>query len=95
MDHAELLACWKGLVPEMNASVVPRRFRGRDLNPQQAGWVFEHWVCEAFRLVAAPTDRVRGPFTIQLDSSERTMEEVDGLVTLNWQGFLIQSKFES
>jgi hypothetical protein len=51
VDHAELLACWKGLMPELNASLQPRRFLGRDLNPQQAGWVFEHWVCEAFRLV--------------------------------------------
>jgi hypothetical protein len=94
-DHAELLACWKGLMPELNAPVQPRRFLGRDLNPQQAGWVFEHWVCEAFRLVAAPTDRVRGPFTVSLDSSERIQEEVDGLVTLGWQGFLIQSKLEA
>lgn len=94
-DHAELLACWKGLMPEMNESLQPRRFLGHDLIPQQAGWVFEHWVCEAFRLVAAPTDRVRGPFTVRPDSSERTKEEVDGLMTLGWQGFLIQSKFEA
>ncbi len=94
-DQAELLAYWIGLMPEMNASVQPRRFLGRDLNPQQAGWVFEHWVCEAFRLVAPPTDRVRGPFTVRSDSSERTKEEVDGSMTLGWQGFLIQSKFEA
>jgi hypothetical protein len=73
----------------------PRRFLGRDLTSQQAGWVFEHWVCEAFRLVAASTDRVRGPFTVSLESSERIQEEVDGLVTLGWQGFLIQSKLEA
>jgi len=65
------------------------------LTPQQAGWVFEHWVCESFRLVADRADRVRGPFTVRMDASERTKEEVDGLVTLGWQGFLIQSKFES
>jgi hypothetical protein len=94
-DHAELLACWKGLMSEMSASVQPRRFLGRDLNPQRAGWVFEHWVCEAFRLVAAPTDRVQGPLIVHSDSSERTQEEVDGLVTLGWQGFLIQSKLEA
>jgi hypothetical protein len=94
-DHAELLACWKRLMPEMNASVQPRRFMGRDLTPQQAGWVFEHWVCEAFRLVAEPGDRVRGPFIVHSDSSERTKEEVDGSMTLGWQGFLIQSKFEA
>jgi len=99
-DHAELLACWRALLPEHRLPLPPpeertRRFGGRDLTPQQAGWVFEHWVCEAFRLVATPTDRVQGPFTVQLDSSERTKEEVDGLVTLGWQGFLIQSKLQA
>ncbi len=99
-DHAELLACWKALMPEFGIPLPPpegltRRFQGRDLTPQQAGWVFEHWICEAFRLVATPTDRVQGPFTVQLDSSERTKEEIDGLVTLGWQGLLIQSKLEA
>ena len=37
-EHPELLACWSELMPEMNASVHPRRFMGRDLTPQQAGW---------------------------------------------------------
>jgi hypothetical protein len=91
-DHAELLAAWRALLSELHAREFPRRFQGRDLTPQQAGWVFEHWICEAFRLVATPTDRVRGPFTVRLESSDRTKEEVDGLVALGWQGFLIQSK---
>jgi hypothetical protein len=99
-DHAELFACWRALLPEFRLPSPPpeeltRRFGGHDLTPQQAGWVFEHWVCEAFRLVTAPTDRVKGPFTVQLDSSQRTKEEVDGLVTVGWQGFLIESKFEA
>lgn len=28
-----------------------------------------------------------------MDSDERTKEEGDGLMTLGWQGFLLQSKF--
>jgi hypothetical protein len=99
-DHAELLAAWQALLPEAQVPVPPaeeliRRFQGRDLTPQQAGWVFEHWICEAFRLVATPTDRVRGPFTVRLESSDWIKEEVDGLVALAWQGFLIQSKLEA
>ena len=94
-DHAELHAAWRELFPEFHGSGDPRRFDGRDLTPQQAGWVFEHWVCSAFRLVATQVDRVRGPFTVPMESSERTKEELDGLVTLGWQGFLIQSKLEA
>jgi hypothetical protein len=99
-DHPELFAAWRALLPEFQLPVPSpeeqiRRFQGRDLTPQQAGWVFEHWICEAFRLVATPTDRVRGPFTVRLDSSDRTKEEVDGLVSLGWQGFLLQCKLEA
>ncbi len=94
-DDAALHAGWRDLFPEFQESVDPRRFNGRELNPQQAGWVFEHWVCSAFRLVAAPEDRVRGPFTIQMETSDQTKEELDGAVTLGWQGFLIQSKLQA
>jgi hypothetical protein len=94
-DHAALHAAWRDLFPEFQESTDPRRFGGRDLNAQQAGWVFEHWVCSAFRLVATPVDRVRGPFTVQMETSDQTKEELDGAVTLGWQGFLIQSKLQA
>jgi hypothetical protein len=94
-DHAALHAAWRDLFPEFRGSADPRRFGGRDLNAQQAGWVFEHWVCSAFRLVAAPPDRVRGPFTVRMETSEQTKEELDGAMTLAWQGFLIQSKLQA
>lgn len=94
-DQAALHAAWRELFPEFIGSADPRRFLGRDLNAQQAGWVFEHWVCSSFRLVAAPADRVRGPFTVRMDIGERTKEELDGSASLGWQGFLIQSKLQS
>ena len=94
-DHAALHAAWRDLFPEFQESADPRRFDGRELNPQQAGWVFEHWVCSAFRLVATPADRVRGPFTVRMETSDQTKEELDGAVTLGWQGFLIQSKLQA
>lgn len=93
-DQGALHAAWQELFPEFHASPDPRRFVGRDLNPQQAGWVFEHWICSAFRMVATPADRVRGPFTVRMEMSERIKEEIDGSVTLGWQGFLIQSKLQ-
>jgi len=98
-DQNQLLTWWQNLFPEFGSDPTveqqPRRFEGRDLDAQEAGWVFEHWVCEAFRLVAKEADRVQGPFTVRLDSGNRIEEEVDGLVALGWQGFLVQSKLES
>jgi hypothetical protein len=96
-DHTGLHTAWRELFPEFVGSEPehPRRFDGRDLSPQQAGWVFEHWVCSAFRLVASQADRVRGPFVVRMESSERAKEELDGLATLGWQGFLIQSKLQA
>lgn len=91
-DPEALRAAWRELFPEFFGSTDPHRFLGRDLNPQQAGWVFEHWVCSAFRMVAEKADRVRGPFTVRMEMDERTKEELDGAITLGWQGFLIQSK---
>jgi hypothetical protein len=94
-DHTALHAAWRELFPEFHGSADPRRFDGRDLTVQQAGWVFEHWVCSALRLVATQEDHVRGPFTVRMDTSDRTKEELDGSVTLGWQGFLIQSKLQA
>jgi hypothetical protein len=94
-DHAGLHAAWRDLFPELQGFEHPRRFEGRDLTAQQAGWVFEHWVCSAFRLIATPPDRVRGPFTVRLETSEKIKEELDGAVILGWQGFLIQSKLQA
>jgi hypothetical protein len=94
-DPAALHAAWRELFPEFHGSEDPRRFAGRGLNAQQAGWVFEHWICSAFRLVTAPADRVRGPFTVPMELTERTKEEIDGSAALGWQGFLIQSKLQA
>lgn len=94
-DHTALHVAWRELSPEFYGTSSPRRFEGRALNPQQAGWVFEHWVCSAFRLVATQADRVRGPFTVRMETNEQTKEELDGAVTLGWQGFLIPSKLQA
>ncbi len=95
-DRAALHTAWRELFPEYHGSELPRRFQGQALHPQQAGWVFEHWVCSAFRqVITAPSDHVLGPFTVPMESNERTKEEVDGLVALGWQGFLLQAKLET
>ena len=51
-DTEELLRWWNDLFPEFQADQPTassiRRFRDEDLSPQEAGWMFEHWVFEAF-----------------------------------------------
>jgi hypothetical protein len=95
----ELRRCWGGLFPEFRegyspADPLPRRFQDHDLNAQQAGWLFEHWVCEAFRLVGE-TVLVDDSFTVPSLFSEKVQEELDGLVTVGWQGLVIQCKLET
>jgi hypothetical protein len=94
-DREQLLAEWQDLFPMFDPDSSrygqTRRFRGRDLDPQEAGWVFQHWVCEAFRLCNL---RVDDAYTVPLETSERIKEEIDGLVTMEWLGFLLQCKLE-
>ena len=98
-DTEELLRFWNDLFPEFQTdkptASSTRRFRDVDLSPQEAGWVFEHWVCEAFALQSPGELSVLGPMTIPGESSGRPKEELDGFITTqNWQGFVIQSKLE-
>jgi hypothetical protein len=95
----ELRRCWEDLFPEFRegsspAEALPRRFQDHDLNAQQAGWLFEHWICEAFRLVGE-TVLVDDSFTVPSLFSDKVQEELDGLVTVGWQGLVIQCKLES
>src|SRR5438034_7233876 len=94
-DRDQLLAEWQDLFPEFHPDPSrygqPRRFQGRDLDPQEAGWVFQHWICEAFRLCDL---RVDDAYSVPLETSERIKEEIDGLVTMEWLGFLLQCKLE-
>lgn len=80
VNWEELRDIWARLLPEEGK---PRRFREQPLSDQQAGWVFERLVMEAFRL-----DDVCGHYPYVV--SER--EEVDGLIVAGCQGFLIESK---
>jgi hypothetical protein len=98
-DTEELLHWWNDLFPEFQlegpAGSAIRRFRDEELSPQQAGWAFEHWVCEAFVLQSSAELSVLGPMAIPADSSERPKEELDGFITTRkWQGFVIQCKLE-
>lgn len=83
----------------MLAAPEPRRSpRGIDdpLAPQDAGILFQRWVCEAFRLSGAgePGLVVQHAFTVPTNDGGRTQEEIDGLVVVGWQPFLIQCKLE-
>ncbi len=85
----DLRAIWSELAPGPEAGTP--KFRSRDLNPQQAGLVFEWWILEGFRLSHIGGHR---PFRVSLDGS-MTLEQVDGIILEGWAGFLIESKFQA
>ncbi|MBM3242144.1 restriction endonuclease [Candidatus Poribacteria bacterium] len=82
-DWAELQAVWSEL------SLSPSRFRGAELGAQEAGWVFEWWVYEAFRLSGADG---QPPFVVRLGPS--LVEEIDGAVFVPFGTFLVECKFQ-
>lgn len=80
---AELQAVWSEL------SLSPSRFRGAELGAQEAGWAFEWWVYEAFRLCGAD---VQPPFAVRIATS--LVEEIDGAVFASFGAFLVECKFQ-
>jgi hypothetical protein len=82
-DWDHLRAIWTSLYPREGE---PSRFGPDLLTPQQAGWVFERWILEAFRLSG-----VVGHYPF---GNRRVNEQIDGLLFEGWQGFLIESKFK-
>lgn len=90
-DGDDLADKWSALLPpldEASQAFVPT-FQGTKLSPQEAGWVFQQWILEAFRLDGANVDP---SYRVPISSSQRTMEQIDGLVYFQWQAFLIESK---
>jgi hypothetical protein len=97
-DLDQMGLCWKSLFPEFAdppRTDPVRRFQDIDLRPQEAGWLFEHWVCEAFRLAGGEAILVNESVKVPSLNKEKVLEEIDGLAILGWQGFLIQCKLES
>jgi hypothetical protein len=86
----QLRRIWLDLRPEEDDPGVVRTFRDQVLTAEQAGKVFERWVLEAFRL-SGHTGHY--PFTVPMQESGATREQIDGMVIEGWQGFLIESKF--
>src|SRR4051812_11866016 len=78
-DWDQLGSYWSELFPEKGGRP---KFRSQELVSQQAGWVFERWILEAFRLSGAVGHYSYG----------NRQEQIDGLVFDGWQGFLIESK---
>ncbi len=82
-DWTELQSIWSEL------SLSPPQFRGAEVGAQEAGWVFEGWVYEAFRLSGA---EVQSPFTVRIATS--LIEEIDGAVFVPFGAFLVECKFQ-
>ena len=94
----ELIPCWYDLFPEFADPPLidqPRRFQGAELRPQEAGWLFEHWICEALRLAGGEEILLDESVKVPSLNNEKVLEEIDGLAILGWQGFLIQCKLEN
>jgi hypothetical protein len=88
-DRAELCSVWSELAPGQDEQKP--RFRAKELVKNQAGYLFQRWVMQAFRLSQAEGDH---SFRSTRQVSGQTLEELDGLVYSGWQGFLIESKFQ-
>jgi hypothetical protein len=86
----QLRRIWHDLRPEEDDPGAVRKLRGQELTPEQAGAVFERWVMEAFRL-SGHTGHYA--FTVSMQESATTREQIDGLVLDGWQCFLVESKF--
>jgi hypothetical protein len=82
-DWTELQSIWSDLL------IDPPQFRGEQLTAQEAGWVFERWVYEAFRLSGA---EVQPSFTVRIATS--LVEEIDGAVFTPFGAFLVECKFQ-
>jgi hypothetical protein len=87
-DWDELLAVWAVLMPAVGGQKP--HFQGEELTAQQAGYLFERWVIEAFRLSGIKCEH---SFRNPRQEAEQTLEEIDGLVYDGWQAFLVESKF--
>jgi hypothetical protein len=90
----DVRSTWFDLVPESRDVLharIRRRFRGRAVTPQQAGWVFEEWLLKTLQFVGYsghPSYQVK-----PIVASPGPLEEVDGLIFEGFQGFLIEAKF--
>ncbi len=88
-DWRELSTVWRELTVK---SPAQPSFRSQPLSPQEAGWLFERLIIEAFRLAGAT---IHYPFQIPTTSGRFAREQQDGLIIFGWQGFLIESKFQA
>lgn len=88
-DWSELRSIWEDVRRKYDDQEP--RFRSRGLTDQQAGWVFERLIVEAFRLEGWA---IHYPYVVPTRGGDLPREQDDGLIVQGWQGFLIESKFE-
>lgn len=93
----ELRQVWSELIGADSAnsalgSTNPK-FRNQEVSDSQAGYVFQTWIIEAFRLSGIEIDR---PFRVPTAPgiNEQTLAELDGFVVIDNHRFIIESKFQ-
>jgi hypothetical protein len=87
----DLHSIWNTLTPppDPSSGKVVRAFGMRTLTPSEAGFVFERWLMEAFRLSGA---HGAYSYNVPMPESRRAKEQIDGAVFDGWQGFVVEAK---
>lgn len=87
----QLVKVWRDLVGE--GEDHNPIFQNEEISPTDAGYVFQTWIIEAFRLSKA---EIEPPYRMPINPGvdNRAQHEIDGLLTYDWNGFLIESKFQ-
>jgi len=90
-DRLELTQIWRNLVGEVSDDEA--KFQDEAITEREAGYVFQTWITEAFRLSDA---EIEPPFRIPVNPEvdDRARHEIDGLLLDGWSAFLIESKFQ-
>lgn len=88
-DWDDLREIWRELT-DIDGSPI---FRGEEIDKSQAGYVFETWITQAFRLSELEFEP---PFRVPREpgGNEQTLAELDGFAILDQNRFIIESKFQ-
>lgn len=93
-DWQHMHEVWRELVGPVNtdAEEYSPTFKGSNITLQQAGYVFENWIIQGFRLNGSDIDP---PFSVSINpgADERPSHQLDGLLFTDSREFLVESKF--
>ena len=91
-DWDDLSRIWRDLVGTDAVVDYKPIFAGEEITLQQAGYVFQTWILEGFRISGVVPDP---PFAVSIDPgvNDRTRRQLDGMIEFDCKYYLIESKF--